>query len=243
VAFKWDRSRGVCLECNLCGAYLASGYPTNPSAMRFAEAVGWRNISHPRYGSTGNYHLCPSCVTPKPKDNSMNNSAAVMLFEENGVRPARVQYDPDVRGQPYTETLFKCVDPSVKKDDLVIVTTGTRHGFTIAKVLDIGYIDVPVDFNDTSVRWGWIAGKFEVEAYNNILESEKKLVGLIREASANKMRDELRQSMGLNKVSLADVFIKAPTALASPHGASQADAAAAPADAPIGDGVEEAPTA
>lgn len=147
----------------------------------------------------------------------MNLSAAVMLFEENGVRPCRVLYDPEFSKNNNPNVKFKCVDPSVKKDDLVIVQTNTRHGFTIGKVEAIGYQDVPVDFNN-SEQWGWIAAKFDSDGFKAILDSEKSLVGRVSEAHANQLRNELKQSMGLGQVSLADVFIKAPAAISSPHG-------------------------
>lgn len=147
----------------------------------------------------------------------MNLSAAVMLFEENGVRPCQVEYDPDIARNNNPERYFKCVDPSVSVGDLVIVQTSTRHGFTVAKVVSIGYADVPVDF-DSAIKWGWIAAKFDRDGFANILTSEANLVGKVAEANANKMRADLKNAMGLNTVSLADVFIKAPAALATPHG-------------------------
>lgn len=152
----------------------------------------------------------------------MNLTAAVMLFPENGVRPCRVEYDPDIARNNSPNKLFKCVDPDIKKGDLVIVQTGTRHGFTIAKVEAIGYADVPVNF-ETSDQWGWVAGKFDEPAFKTILESEQKLIGAVAEANANKMRADLKNSMGLDNVSLADVFIKAPVALATPHGTPAAE--------------------
>lgn len=171
---------------------------------------------------------------------AMNQSAAVMLFEENGVRPVRVEYDPDgvgQRGNAQHTVHFKCVDPSVEKGDLVIVETTTRQGFTIAKVLAIGVADVPVDFEDTT-DWRWVCGKFDVAAFKDIKETERKMIGMVAEANANMMRAKLQEAMGLSKVSFKDVFIKAPTALASPHGA------APPAEAPATEAeVEEAPPA
>lgn len=164
----------------------------------------------------------------------MNSSATVMLFEENGVRPVKVEYDPtgnQNRGADFTH-FFKCVDPTVKKDDLVVVTTNTRHGFTIAKVVDIGFQDVPVDFDNTSVTWGWVAAKFDNEGFGEILKSEKTMVGMVAEANANKMRDDIKNAMGLNKVSMNDVFIRRPAALATPHGAEPAPAEAPPETPP-----------
>ncbi len=164
----------------------------------------------------------------------MNSSATVMLFEENGVIPCKVEYDPEGvqnRGANHTH-FFKCVDPKVKKDDLVIVTTHTRHGFTVARVVDIGFADVPVDFDDTSINWGWVAAKFDKEGFGEILKSEKTMVGMVAEANANKMRDDIKNAMGLNKVSMADVFIKRPVAIASPHGEPDAET---PPDQPAQD--------
>lgn len=151
----------------------------------------------------------------------MNLTAAVMLFEENGVRPCRVEYDPDITRNNSPNKLFKCVDKTVKKDDLVIVQTNTRHGFTIAKVVAIGYADVPVDF-DNAEPWGWVSAKFDSDGFQRIIDTEKNLVGRVAEANANKMRDDLKAAMGLSKVSLEDVFIKAPAVLASPHGEAPA---------------------
>jgi len=151
----------------------------------------------------------------------MNLSATVMLFEENGVRPCKVEYDPDIARNNNPNVLFKCVDPTVVKGDLVIVQTNTRHGFTIARVTAIGYADVPVDF-EAPTQWGWVAGKFDVDAFEDILATEKKLTGMVAEANANMMRAKLRESMGVEKVSLNDVFIKRPVAIASPHGTEAA---------------------
>lgn len=157
----------------------------------------------------------------------MNLSAAVMLFEENGVRPCKVEYDPDNgynnKGAQHTH-FFKCVDPSVKKDDLVIVQTTTRHGFTVAKVTQIGYADVQVNFDD-STQWLWVAAKFDNDGFKAVLESEKLLTSKVSEANANKLRNDMKAAMGLGQVSLADVFIKAPAAIASPHGAAPTPAA------------------
>lgn len=161
----------------------------------------------------------------------MNNSAAVMLFEENGVRPVKVEYDPsneyNNKGAQHT-FFFKCVDESVVKGDLVNVQTTTRHGFTVAKVVSIGFADVPVDFDNPSINWLWIVGKLDQTAIEGVLEGEKKMVGMVAEAHANKMRADLQASMGLGKLKLQDVFLKAPAQIASPHGQVPASASNTP---------------
>jgi hypothetical protein len=86
----------------------------------------------------------------------MNLSAAIMLVRPDAVRPVRVEYDPDNKYNNNPTKVFKTVDKSIKKDDLVIVTTTTRHGFTVCKVVEV---DFPVDYNSTE-QWGWVAQKF-----------------------------------------------------------------------------------
>lgn len=135
----------------------------------------------------------------------MNLSAAVMLFEENGVRPVRVEYDPDNYKSTNPNVVFKTVDPTVAVGDIVVVESHTRHKLTTAKVIAIGFADVPVDFENPQ-RWGWITQKVDVKAYEDILAGEKNLIGKVAEANANQMRNNLKNAMGLDKVDLASVF-------------------------------------
>lgn len=65
----------------------------------------------------------------------MNLTTAVFLVEEKA-RAVRVEYDPDVTRNNNPSKLFKTVNPDLKKDDLVVVPTHTRHGFTVAKITD-----------------------------------------------------------------------------------------------------------
>lgn len=149
----------------------------------------------------------------------MNPTASVMLVEDT-IRPCKVEYDPDSannnRGASHTH-FFKCLDPSIKKDDLVIVTTSTRHGMTVAKVVAIGAADVPVDFLNSSIHWGWVVGPVPHEQHKRILETEKKIVGRVQEANTNKLKAELKASMGLGAVSFHDLSLTEPAPLPAPE--------------------------
>jgi len=145
----------------------------------------------------------------------MNLSASVMLVEDS-IRPARVEYDPDTARNNNPSKFFKCLDASVKKDDLVIVTTSTRHGMTVAKVVAIGYDDVPVDF-ESSEPWGWIVGPVPSAQHDAILRTEKSIIGRVSQANANKMKSELKAAMGLGNVSFSDLDIIKASALPSPE--------------------------
>lgn len=130
----------------------------------------------------------------------MNLSAAIMLVNE-GVRPVKVEYDPDTYKNNNPHKLFKTLDASIKKDDLVIVPTGTRHGFTIAKVTEV---DFAVDFSDSS-PWGWIGGRFDKQTYDEMLKIEDTVKHTVAKAQENKMRKELIEAAGLGNVDFSSV--------------------------------------
>lgn len=144
----------------------------------------------------------------------MNPSASVMLVEDS-IRPCMVEYDPDNYKNNSDHKFFKCLDPSIKVDDLVIVSTNTRHGMTVAKVKKIGVADVPVNFEGTDV-WGWIIGPVPSEQYKKVLETERAIVGRVQEANTNKLKAELKAAMGLGNVSFADLKLTEPAPLPAP---------------------------
>ncbi len=160
---------------------------------------------------------------PQPRKPSMNLSASVMLVEDS-IRPARVEYDPDNSRNNNPSKFFKCLDSTIQKGDLVIVTTSTRHGMTVAKDEAIGYEDVPVDF-DAVEPWGWIVGPIPTAQHKAILETEKAIIGKVSQANANKMKTELKAAMGLDTVSFQGLDLtKAGAALPAPDAPKGADA-------------------
>lgn len=140
----------------------------------------------------------------------MNPTAAVMLVQDS-VRPVKVEYDPDNsynnKGAQHTH-FFKCLDPDIKKGDLVIVTTQTRHGMTVAKVAAIGAADVTVNF-DGSEHWGWVVGPVPAEQHKRILEVEQQIVGRVQVADLNDRKAKLKAAMGLANVSFSDLDLSA----------------------------------
>lgn len=128
----------------------------------------------------------------------MNLTAAVMLVNE-AVKPVRVLYDPDTPKSYQPEQLFKTLD-DLKEGDYVVVQTGTRHGFTVAKVVEVGFA---VDFEKPG-EWRW-AVKFDKNSFDKVLDVEKQIVGTVAKARENKARAELRAAMGLGDVSFTDL--------------------------------------
>lgn len=151
----------------------------------------------------------------------MNLSTAIFLVNDS-VRAVRVEYDPDLMKNNSPNKLFKTLDPDIKKDDLVIVPTFTRHGYTIAKVTEVGF---RVDFNSAE-QFSWVGGKFDKLAYDNVLSQEKIVIDRIGEAEENRIRAQLKDSMGLGNINFTDLDVvkgNAAPALASPRGRNYAE--------------------
>jgi hypothetical protein len=117
----------------------------------------------------------------------MNYSTAVFLINSN-VRAIVCTYEA---GDTAPRTTFKSLDPDIKKDDLVIVPTDTRHKMTVVKVVET---DVEVDF-DSPATMLWIVGKVDGANYQQVLSQEAQAIDTIKSAEKNRKRDELRKSI------------------------------------------------
>lgn len=133
------------------------------------------------------------------------------MLVNKGIRSVKVEYDPDTYKNNSPFVRFKTIDQTIKKGDLVVVTTQTRHGFTVAKVTEVGF---PVDFNSAE-QWGWIVSKVDTEGHAARLELENKIIGKVGEVQENKMRNELKEAMGLGEVDFTDMDLMS-TALPAP---------------------------
>lgn len=124
----------------------------------------------------------------------MNLTLASFLVEEK-CRAIKVEYDPDVvKNNSHTACqFFKTLDPTIAKDDLVIVPTSTRHKFTIVKVLEV---DLTVNY-DSNTDYQWIGGKFDATAFAGLLEADKEVVKQVGKIEADKKKRELAEAMGL----------------------------------------------
>ncbi|WP_420411642.1 hypothetical protein [Roseibium sp.] len=115
----------------------------------------------------------------------MNYSKSIFLLNEQ-VRAMNVCYNDGEKSYP-----FKTMDPSIEVDDLVIVPTDTRHGFTVCKVTEE---DVEIDFDD-HVQMKWIVGRVDLDAFEEVLAQEDKMIEAVKSAEKKKQRDELRKKL------------------------------------------------
>jgi hypothetical protein len=127
----------------------------------------------------------------------MNYSTAIFLINDK-VRAIAATYDADGYdgdGRPTDKKapriIFKTFDQSIKKGDLIIVPTKTRHKFTICKVVEV---DLELDL-ETPQTVEWVAGVFEDTEHNRMLAMEASMHDTIRSAEKNRKREELRKSL------------------------------------------------
>lgn len=120
----------------------------------------------------------------------MNYTTAVMLVNQN-IRAVKTIYEPDTERQKQTRYIFKTLDTSIMKGDLVVVPTDTRHGYTVVLVDET---DVEIDF-DSDVQIKWIIDKVDVQAHASILSKEDEWIAALKMAQNRKKREELKKSM------------------------------------------------
>lgn len=119
----------------------------------------------------------------------MNFSTAVFLINDKA-RAIRAVYEPH---DGVKQTTFKTLDPDIKKDDLVVVPTGTRHGFTVVKVVEI---DLSIDFEDKTPM-EWIVGKVDLAPHESRLKDEAAAIEQIKAAEFKHRREALANALNL----------------------------------------------
>lgn len=129
---------------------------------------------------------------PKEGPPGMNYSTVAFLCNDK-TRAVKAQYEPGK--QSYT---YKTLDPTIKVDDIVVVPTDTRHGFTCVKVTEVD-CEAPLDENDR-IEYRWIVGRVDIPAYESVLEQEKQVVDAVKKGRTEKRREELSENFlaGLN---------------------------------------------
>lgn len=120
----------------------------------------------------------------------MNYSTAVFLINKE-TRAVACIYELDSDAKPAPRTIFKTLDPDISVGDFVIVPTGTRHGMTVCKVVEV---DVEIDF-DSPTLMNWIVGVIDRAPYEKLLRIEQDAITKIKSAEARKKREELAAAL------------------------------------------------
>lgn len=118
----------------------------------------------------------------------MKSSHIVFLINDD-VRAIEAKYEETGKTE-----IFKTLDPTVQKDDMVVVESGTRWGMTVVKVTAV---DVDVDF-DHGPEIKWVSQKIDVPGFDALLAQEKQAIDAAQAAEKKRRKDELRASMFKN---------------------------------------------
>lgn len=127
---------------------------------------------------------------------TVNNSLAVFLINPS-VRAVMCSYegiDPKSKAPRDTPKMFKTLDPDLKVEDLVIVPTDTRVGFTVVQVAKV---DVEVDYESTETV-KWIVGSIDPSQYHSILSREGEFIEAVKAADKKRRQDELKKALLAN---------------------------------------------
>lgn len=128
----------------------------------------------------------------------MNKTTAIFLALD-GVRCVSVAYDTggtDHKGKMIPKDIksFKTMDRSIEKDQLVVIPTDNRWGFTIGKVVDV---DLHVDF-DSNEQMRWIVSVLDTAAYDRMLKSEGEMMNVVADADRNARQQKLKEQIFAN---------------------------------------------
>lgn len=115
----------------------------------------------------------------------MNYSTAVMLINAN-IRAVSAQYEESGKVEA-----FKTLLQDLKKDDLVVVESGTRWKFTIVKIIDVENVQVDFD-SDKLVKW--VVQKVETGPHDAMKEMENQAIDVIKAGELRKRREDIRKN-------------------------------------------------
>lgn len=115
----------------------------------------------------------------------MNNSTIVLLINDHA-RAIRATYE-----EGHSPGVFKTLDQTIAKDDLVVAETGTRHGMTVVKVTEV---DIDVDF-DATADVKWIIQKVDKAAFDDLVAQEKDAIAAVHSAERRRKKEQLRESL------------------------------------------------
>jgi hypothetical protein len=125
----------------------------------------------------------------------MNFSKAICLFNKK-IRVIATIYDLEspVGSQAKTpaRTLYKTLDPNVRKDDLVIIPTDTRYKMSVVKVVET---DVEIEDYDSPGELRWIIDRVDRAAYDRSVAMEVQGIELMRSAEKRRKREELQAAI------------------------------------------------
>ena len=127
----------------------------------------------------------------------MNYSIAVFLLNDN-CRLCRGIFEADSPdGKSFAKReLLKTFDPTISVGDIVMVPTGTRHGVSVMKIVEV---DTDLDI-DTQEDVRWVIGKVDQEYYTMLKKQEEQAIAAIKQAELKKKKKAMMETMAMDYV-------------------------------------------
>lgn len=122
----------------------------------------------------------------------VHKSRTVFLISED-VRCVKGMYEPESVGHMPKVEEFKTFATDIVVDDIIVVQSGTRHGYTTVKVVEI---DVKPDMNGKEMKWA--VGRVDIPPFEKMLEQEAEMLKKVEDARQEKMRRELAENLKMN---------------------------------------------
>lgn len=117
----------------------------------------------------------------------MNYSKAIFIINPN-VRAMVGIYET---GNGAKRESFKTLDMDIRVDDLVVVPTDSRHGFTVVKIIEAD-VDIDIEAADET---RWIVSKIEISDFKKLKVMEDEGIKAIKSAELRKKREDLQRTM------------------------------------------------
>lgn len=140
----------------------------------------------------------------------MNRTTAIFIMNDD-VTAVAVSYEKEDKTRdeaPHKRYTFKTF-LKLEVDDIVVIPTSTRHGYTCAKVKEIA---VRIDL-DSTIEYKWIVQKVEIDSYIELLSNEEAVVDKMDNAALQRKRRELRHDLNVDSELAGMKLVTAPTAI------------------------------
>ncbi len=113
-------------------------------------------------------------------------SSKLIFLVNDAARAVKAIYEPGAPAE-----IFKTLDGTLKVDDLAIVQSTTRHGFTVVKITEVG---IEPDL-DSATPMKWLLHKIDVKAFGELLKDEAKAADHVQGVERRKRKEELRKAL------------------------------------------------
>jgi hypothetical protein len=143
----------------------------------------------------------------------MLNIKTAIFVVNPSTRALKVRYSENSSDK---DAFVKTVNADIKVDDLVVIPTDTRFGFTVAKVIEV---DVLINMNGTA-EMRWVDQVVDKARYDHLVEQERIIIQKVQQADVRREQRQLAEQLKADGLTAADFtgidLVTAP-ALAAPE--------------------------